>query len=679
MKTPICKGFFFALFFLTCAVNSLLSAQPGARISSATSLHYEIITPTGGPTVLLPSKSIQAEHLGILVNDNDSISDSIAHYYALRRGIPLQNILHVSLPTQEGISKNDFDLAMADINTALQGREHDIQAFVLAWKEPNKFYGPANPGTAAKSSLCAAFAKGEALLNPGSNSADHYFYNPLRSNNTTLPYSDFGIRPSMHLMTGTHNLSSVKEMIDRGISADASFPGGDGYFIKTGDLDRNIRYSSMTRIPSDYSALNLQALDLSEEEMDYLHHRPNVLFYFTGDEVIKDLNTNSYLPGSICDHLTSSGGNISNNSQTFVGEWIDAGVTASYGTVSEPTASSSKFPYVPHLVKRYYQGGSVLDAYWHAVSDPSQAYFVGEALARPYKPLVHFQNAVLSIQTTLFDLDRYYLIEEAPSAQGPWNSILPPLISSTYKLHQVNIPQASSGSFYRITPDYLPPSAPSNLSSRYVLDSLILPCSSKVAFCELNFSPSTDNTGEIAAYRLLVDGKLLKMNNTGENRFRVIYDPGIIQKKANELKLIAIDKNGNESLAATYYAALPGYRAFGCFSGNEGDVFQRLSNNVNTSIHETEEGLFQLEQNAPNPFREKTTICFSLRKEGKIKFSVFRIDGQLLYQQDITSTAGKNVIEWDGRDFFGEPLPRGLYLYQVQQGKYSQSKKMLVQ
>lgn len=53
-------------------------------------------------------------------------------------------------------------------------------------------------------------------------------------------------------------------------------------------------------------------------------------------------------------------------------DWIDAGATASYGTVSEPCNHLQKFPHPQLLILSYVQGVSALEAYWHSVAWPAR-------------------------------------------------------------------------------------------------------------------------------------------------------------------------------------------------------------------------------------------------------------------------------------------------------------------
>ncbi|NBW50907.1 MAG: TIGR03790 family protein [Betaproteobacteria bacterium] len=90
-------------------------------------------------------------------------------------------------------------------------------------------------------------------------------------------------------------------------------------------------------------------------------------------------------PGALADHLTSFGGQLNNTTgQMTALEWLEAGVTASYGTVSEPCNHWQKFPHPQVLLLNYLQGATALEAYWRSVAWPAQGVLVGEPLAAPF-------------------------------------------------------------------------------------------------------------------------------------------------------------------------------------------------------------------------------------------------------------------------------------------------------
>src|SRR5271154_620227 len=120
-------------------------------------------------------------------------------------------------------------------------------------------------------------------------------------------------------------------------------------------------------------------------------------------ERVPAINTNQYVPGALADHLTSFGGDLLAASQLSILDWIGAGATAtaSYGTVTEPTANPSKFPQPLVLVSQYFYENAALEAYNKSVLVPYQGVFVGEPLARPFGTEAYFARGVLSIKTSI--------------------------------------------------------------------------------------------------------------------------------------------------------------------------------------------------------------------------------------------------------------------------------------
>jgi hypothetical protein len=87
---------------------------------------------------------------------------------------------------------------------------------------------------------------------------------------------------------------------------------------------------------------------------------------------------------------------------------------------------------------------------------------------------------------------------------------------------------------------------------------------------------------------------------------------------------------------------------------------------------------FQLFQNFPNPFNPTTTIPFSLEKPGNISIYIYNLLGETVrvFSQDYD--AGSHGIKWDGMDNLGRPVNSGVYIYKLEIGDYSLSRKMLM-
>ena len=88
---------------------------------------------------------------------------------------------------------------------------------------------------------------------------------------------------------------------------------------------------------------------------------------------------------------------------------------------------------------------------------------------------------------------------------------------------------------------------------------------------------------------------------------------------------------------------------------------------------------YNLRGNYPNPFNPQTAISYSLAEPGYATLDVYNILGQrIVTLVDEYREAGNHTVIWDGTNEAGEPVASGVYLYRLQSGNYSDSKKMLL-
>jgi len=321
--------------------------------------------------ILLEIPCLKAEvnrhTLAILVNENDPESIEIAKYYQQQRLIADSNVIYIN------IKENSSSLTIEEFKKIeIQLKEkvpQNIQAFALAWRKPWRV---------ACMSITAAFSLGfskEYCAKECRPTKRVKYYNSLSSS----PYTDFKIRPSM-LLTGK-SVKQVKQLIDRGVSADYARPIGTAYLLSTSDKQRNVRAAGFSLTKKTLNRL----VDIDILNVDAIKNKTDIMFYFTGLKKVKWVNRNKYLPGAIGDHLTSLGGHLFKSTQMSILEWISAGVTGTYGTVVEPCNFVQKFPSPRIVMQKYLTGETLLEAYWKSVVMPGQGLFVGEPLAAPYK------------------------------------------------------------------------------------------------------------------------------------------------------------------------------------------------------------------------------------------------------------------------------------------------------
>jgi len=86
-----------------------------------------------------------------------------------------------------------------------------------------------------------------------------------------------------------------------------------------------------------------------------------------------------------------------------------------------------------------------------------------------------------------------------------------------------------------------------------------------------------------------------------------------------------------------------------------------------------------LDQNAPNPFNEGTTISYSLAHDGPVRLEVYNVLGRRVKTLvDGFQSAGRHNVRWDGRDHRGRPAASGVYFYRLTAGKFTESRKMIL-
>ncbi len=88
---------------------------------------------------------------------------------------------------------------------------------------------------------------------------------------------------------------------------------------------------------------------------------------------------------------------------------------------------------------------------------------------------------------------------------------------------------------------------------------------------------------------------------------------------------------------------------------------------------------FVLFQNYPNPFNQTTMIGFSLFKVSDVKLDVYNTLGrEVASLANGRYPAGHYSVDWDGKDDNGKTVASGLYLYKMETGEYSETKKMIL-
>jgi len=313
------------------------------------------------------SSELGPENVALVINDADANSVKVAEYYRIARGIPSKNIVHVKIPdVHPKLSVGEFTRLKWEIDTQLNPSE---QVILLAWTAP--YAVECNSITAA---LTFGYDAAQCKNTCGAGKPSPYFNSASK-----MPFDDYGIRLTMLLPTDS--FSRAKSIIDHGVQSDAGVFRSTAYYLTTSDANRNTRARFFPP-----SGLNIprSGLAVMNIKSDKLVGARDIMIYQTGMAWVDALDTLNFLPGALADHLTSTGGDLYGKNQMSVLRWLDAGATASFGTVSEPCNYWQKFPNPLVLLKWYVNGATAVEAYWKSVAWPAQGLFVGEPLAAPY-------------------------------------------------------------------------------------------------------------------------------------------------------------------------------------------------------------------------------------------------------------------------------------------------------
>jgi uncharacterized protein (TIGR03790 family) len=315
---------------------------------------------------------LSASDLGLVINTADPYSVAVGEYYIKKRGIPLEQVLRVELPVKTHLTVLEFGALYAQVRDFMGPK---VQALALAWSQP--YAVGCNSITSA---LTLGYEPEACRKTCDPTRLSPYFNSP-----TFQPFTDLGLRPSMLL--ASRSIESGMALIDRGVAADQQLgkrgvPIANAVFVRTNDVARNVR---ATLFPPE-GPMGRTGAQVAVRSVDNAGAVPRVFIYETGQTRVSHPERVQWLPGALADHLTSFGGNLlATEGQMSALDWLEAGATASYGTVSEPCNHPQKFPHPQILLLNYVQGATAIEAYWRSVAWPAQGVFVGEPLAAPFQ------------------------------------------------------------------------------------------------------------------------------------------------------------------------------------------------------------------------------------------------------------------------------------------------------
>jgi hypothetical protein len=104
---------------------------------------------------------------------------------------------------------------------------------------------------------------------------------------------------------------------------------------------------------------------------------------------------------------------------------------------------------------------------------------------------------------------------------------------------------------------------------------------------------------------------------------------------------------------------------------------------LNNTLLSTDSGIipevFALHQNYPNPFNPVTSLRYDIPEDAPVNITIYDMMGRIVRSLvNSKKAAGYHYIKWNATNNKNEPVSAGLYLYTIQAGEFTQTKKMVL-
>lgn len=328
----------------------------------------------------------------VVANQNSSNSLQLASYYCEQRAVPPQNVLRINWAGGNvAWTRSQFETTLrAPLNAMLTSRQltSQIDYVLLSMDIPYRVTeSTGQPATSGVNGTTSALFYGFKPDGVGPNR----FCNLPAGSASAYAGSEgiFRQTPPLNatsnawlvMMLTSSNLEQARAVVDRGVASDFTFPTQIVYLAKSADRLRNIRFYHFDDAVINTRLREQPAIGRTNAET------PNglgaILGYQNGVQNFS-LAPGNFVAGALADSLTSFGGYLFENSgHTDALDFLNAGATASYGTVIEPCNYFEKFP-SPQNVFYQARGFGAAECYYLSVTNPYQGVLVGEPLAAPF-------------------------------------------------------------------------------------------------------------------------------------------------------------------------------------------------------------------------------------------------------------------------------------------------------
>jgi uncharacterized protein (TIGR03790 family) len=387
------------------------------------------------------------ENVLLVVNALSEDSRTVANHYIDLRKIPPSNVVFVNSPPLKGMlnAAQYRKRILAPVDKAIEerGLKNQIDYVVFSCDFPWQInFLPEYPGEKFPRGFRPLAGISSAMYLSEFIRADRKEFMSVNSNFYAAPPSDLivfsrgfrsgyrwgiggrragqeGLSYMLSAVLGVtqgrgNTVSEIIWYLERAAQADGTAPKGTIYFAKNSNIRSTTRD---TEFPAAVRFLGIAGVRAEIFPGIFPTNKQDMAGVTCGFNVINPAQAKSrFLPGAICDNLTSLGGEFSpKNQQTVVSEFLRLGAAGACGTVVEPTALRQKFPY-NSLHVHYANGCSLAESFYQSVACTFQQILVGDPLCQPWAKAPKVSVTGITDGGTI--RDRVEIIPTAQAANG---------------------------------------------------------------------------------------------------------------------------------------------------------------------------------------------------------------------------------------------------------------------
>lgn len=333
-----------------------------------------------------PLETGSATHVLVVVNAADNQSTKIGEYYAKRRSVPTENLVHLNAPAQEEVSESDFDTRILDpIRSRIKASRYRIDYIVLTKGLPIRIH----QGGYSVDGRLAGMDLHPMTIPSGPARGMSLSPNPFFKADESFDSRKFG----MFLVTRLdgYSVADCLKLVDDSLAAKPE--RGPFFFNPAANRTTGDYGNKQLELHGAWDYLKDHGFDATYGTPGAFTAPPKALAGYcswgSNDSAYRAdvYHRLRFKPGALAETFVSTSGRTFANrnapGQSLVADLIEQGVTGVKGYVSEPYVFALADPRI--LWDRYTRGYNLAESFYMASKVVRwKDVVIGDPLCRPY-------------------------------------------------------------------------------------------------------------------------------------------------------------------------------------------------------------------------------------------------------------------------------------------------------